>query len=636
MNIIIEEIIDNVSIEITDTPEYVTIEIAEMGIKGDTGESAYQSALEGGFIGTEEEFNTFLSEIGNKVDKVEGYSLSENDFTDILKATYNSAVDWILVNGTNLLNHVANSSNPHNVTASQVGLGNVNNTSDENKPISISTATALVDKVDKVDGERLINSAEIVKLNNQSGVNTGDQIIPTTLPASDVYTWAKQPLKPTYSKSEIGLSNVDNTSDANKPISTATQTALSNKADLVGGLILQSQLPSYVDDIINGYLFSGAFYNEVGHTTVITGEIGKIYIDITTGQSSKQYRYTGTIYIQITNGLLASTNDLPEGANNLYFTVARFLSNLTLANIINALGFTPENSSNKDNGTLTTSATTYPTSGAVKAVTDANATNIALKQNTLSNPITGAGSQLDPNTYALQDGTILYHSVKWFVPTGTVSTSGTTVTSIGVQFTIAMVGAKLIINGEWRIITAFTSTTVVTVNSSYSVNYSGVVAGNWGVYGRSLTVNSSGIFSIYSPSSQFPAFSSTSDLGINAGSFQGNDFAFFAGASTFSNAYTFRFSSTSLNSGTKDLGLRRNAAGVLEIYDGITADGAVGNRRDLLARNITSSQFKLTALNTAPASATATGVLGEIRYDANYMYLCTATNTWKRSALTTW
>ncbi len=51
---------------------------------------------------------------------------------------------------------------------------------------------------------------------------------------------------------------------------------------------------------------------------------------------------------------------------------------------------------------------------------------------------------------------------------------------------------------------------------------------------------------------------------------------------------------------------------------------------------ISGSQYRLSALNTAPASATAAGVLGEIRYDANYMYLCVATNTWKRSALVTW
>lgn len=37
-----------------------------------------------------------------------------------------------------------------------------------------------------------------------------------------------------------------------------------------------------------------------------------------------------------------------------------------------------------------------------------------------------------------------------------------------------------------------------------------------------------------------------------------------------------------------------------------------------------------------PASATASGAQGEICWDANYLYVCTATNTWRRVALTTW
>jgi hypothetical protein len=48
------------------------------------------------------------------------------------------------------------------------------------------------------------------------------------------------------------------------------------------------------------------------------------------------------------------------------------------------------------------------------------------------------------------------------------------------------------------------------------------------------------------------------------------------------------------------------------------------------------NQFYLSALNTAPATASSTGVLGEIRIDANYIYICTATNTWKRVAIATW
>tara|TARA_R110000850_G_scaffold1714_11_gene9210 strand:+ start:3032 stop:4105 length:1074 start_codon:yes stop_codon:yes gene_type:complete len=51
---------------------------------------------------------------------------------------------------------------------------------------------------------------------------------------------------------------------------------------------------------------------------------------------------------------------------------------------------------------------------------------------------------------------------------------------------------------------------------------------------------------------------------------------------------------------------------------------------------VNATSFKVTAMNTAPASATATGTLGEIRVVADFIYVCTATNTWVRSALATW
>ena len=46
-------------------------------------------------------------------------------------------------NATNLSNHIADKSNPHEVTKAQVGLGNCDNTSDLNKPISTATQSAL-------------------------------------------------------------------------------------------------------------------------------------------------------------------------------------------------------------------------------------------------------------------------------------------------------------------------------------------------------------------------------------------------------------------------------------------------------------------------------------------------------------
>ena len=41
-------------------------------------------------------------------------------------------------------------------------------------------------------------------------------------------------------------------------------------------------------------------------------------------------------------------------------------------------------------------------------------------------------------------------------------------------------------------------------------------------------------------------------------------------------------------------------------------------------------------LSATPASASATGTVGTMSWDANYIYICTAANTWKRVAIATW
>jgi hypothetical protein len=166
------------------------------------------------------------------------------------------------------------------VTKAMVGLPNAENTSDLNKPLSNAEIAALALKA---------NSASPTFTGTVSGVT----------------------------KAMVGLPNAENTSDAAKPISTAAAAALALKADLVAGLVPQNQLPSYVDDILE-------FANLAAFPT--TGEIGKIYIAIS--PSSIQYRWTGSAYAAITNGFIASTNDVAEGSNNLYFTGARVLATL--------------------------------------------------------------------------------------------------------------------------------------------------------------------------------------------------------------------------------------------------------------------------------------------------------------------
>jgi hypothetical protein len=51
--------------------------------------------------------------------------------------------------------------------------------------------------------------------------------------------------------------------------------------------------------------------------------------------------------------------------------------------------------------------------------------------------------------------------------------------------------------------------------------------------------------------------------------------------------------------------------------------------------DINSNTLRVRTART-PASATATGNAGDICWDANYIYVCTATNTWKRTAISTW
>ena len=96
--------------------------------------------------------------------------------------------------------------------------------------------------------------------------------------------------------------------------------------------------------------------------------------------------------------------------------------------------------------------------------------------------------------------------------------------------------------------------------------------------------------------------------------------------------------------------LSLSAAGKLKLHAGTvqnaatlftTGNFAINNTSDAgykldVVGTIRGTQYNLSALNTAPASATATGTLGEIRIDANHIYVCIATNTWKRVAIATW
>ena len=119
---------------------------------------------------------------------------------------------------------------------------------------------------------------------NNEVVKGNDSRLTDARNAADVYSWAKAENKPSYTASEIGTNGV-------APLN-------------VSGLIDQQYLPSYVDDIIEGYYYNGSFYEEAAHTTVITPEEGKVYVDLSNNQT---YRWGGSAYARLDAGLVIGT-----------------------------------------------------------------------------------------------------------------------------------------------------------------------------------------------------------------------------------------------------------------------------------------------------------------------------------------
>lgn len=82
------------------------------------------------------------NEITNRTNAINALRTELKTYVDDLIADTGSDVTAL---ETKVNNHIANKSNPHAVTKTQVGLGNVNNTSDANKPVSTAQATAIAD-----------------------------------------------------------------------------------------------------------------------------------------------------------------------------------------------------------------------------------------------------------------------------------------------------------------------------------------------------------------------------------------------------------------------------------------------------------------------------------------------------------
>lgn len=99
-----------------------------------------------------------------------------------------------------------------------------------------------------------------------------------------------------------------------------------------------------------------------------------------------------------------------------------------------------------------------------------------------------------------------------------------------------------------------------------------------------------------------------------------------------------------LTSGTNNFGIRSllsAGSGKWNLFIDGTANNYIlgncgfGTNAPTQPVDVSGSKIRIRTANT-PASAADTGAVGEICWDANYVYVCVAANTWKRAAIGTW
>ena len=108
-----------------------------------------------------------------------------------------------------------------------------------------------------------------------SGGGAGSGFVPTTRKVNNHALTQDV----TVTKADVGLGNADNTSDANKPISTATQTALNAKLALAGGTmtgVLTASNPAVTTTGVRN-IYAGTADMTAGTSSLVTGSLYVVY-----------------------------------------------------------------------------------------------------------------------------------------------------------------------------------------------------------------------------------------------------------------------------------------------------------------------------------------------------------------------
>lgn len=249
------------------------------------------------------------------VEDGETYKRTHNDLTDELVALINGALQksggtmsGTIAMGSNKITGLANGTAATDAAAfGQIPVATTTSPKmDGTAAVGSETKWAKGDHVHPTDTSRQakITASGILKGNGSGGVSAAvagtDYADPSDIPAPTTATPKMDGTAATGVYSTFARGDHVHPTDTSR-MAANLKGAANGVAELdANGKVPSSQLPSYVDDVIEGYYYNSKFYEEDAHTTEITGETGKIYVDLST---EKTYRWSGSAYVEISASL---------------------------------------------------------------------------------------------------------------------------------------------------------------------------------------------------------------------------------------------------------------------------------------------------------------------------------------------
>jgi hypothetical protein len=229
-------------------------------------------------------------------------------------------------------------------------------------------------------------------------------------------------------------------------------------------------------------------------------------------------------------------------------------------------------------------------------------------------PVSTAASRQFVN----QNGGTIYHITRWFTPSSAllIEAGGLTAQQVGAtQFTAAMIGAKLkLTNGvNEPIITAVdVPNRRITLSFAVDASFFGqsVAVADWGVYGIER-INTGGVVKIYGSTGTQIRQDGVNSNYLNSFSGLADEYSFSSNTAQLKSGYRFIWANGNFWYDTKDTGLFRPSAGLLQIYDGITTTAL----RDLKLRSLFADKIIPNSDTTGVAVTKSNGTTEVVKID---------------------